>query len=161
LAVITRGDRELSTQFEEFPSRARDRLKERIYALTARLEERIQAAAPVRTGLLRTEIKSRTYDDAVSRIAGYVSVQAGSRTSEYAKAATLEYGSNKARKRIDRTGSIMARFDAGGRNIARRISKTPHIEAFRYLRGPLEEMRDEIEGELNQAIADVVSEESK
>jgi hypothetical protein len=158
MGVVTRGDREISLRFDTFPARAHDKLKERITELTTELEERVRAAAPVRTGRLRSEIKSQVYaSDSADRVAGYVSVSAGGNSKEYAKAATLEYGSNKPRKLTDRGSRIMALFSRS-RRFERRLSKTPHIEAFRYLRGPLDEMRPEIEAGLEEALAETASE---
>jgi hypothetical protein len=159
MSVVTRGDREISARFEAFPQRAKAKLQERITALTSQLEERVRDATPVRTGLLKSEIKLSIYgSNEQGRVAGYVSVYAGGNSSEYAKAATLEYGSNKPRKLGARSSSLAARLTAGGRNLARRISTAPHIEAFRYLRGPFEQMKPEIEASLNEGIAEAVAE---
>lgn len=158
-AVIT-GERELSLKFDTFPSRARQALEARITALTDALQARIEATAPVKTGKLRSEIADRVYADNPNRIAGRVSVYAPGAAGEYAKAATLEYGSNKPRRIFKRGGGIAARVARGNRRIVERMSKPARIQAFRYLRNPLEEMRPEIEAELLQALSEVVDEEN-
>ncbi len=157
MSVVTRGDREISIRFDTFPARARQKLDDRIRALTATLQERVQAATPFRTGLLRSEITPRVFDDSPTRIAGYVSVYAGDRAKEYPKAATLEYGTNKPRRIADH-GGIFRRLGRGQRRIESRLTKSVHIEAFRYLRGPLEEMRPEIEAALDETMTEAAAE---
>lgn len=159
MSVIRRGDREISARFETFPDLAYGKLQSRIAALTAQLEERVEAATPFKTGLLRSEIKISMYGTREQRrVAGYVSVYAGSNSAEYAKAATLEYGSNKPRKLAERKGSLIMRLTSSSRSLARRISKAPRIEAFRYLRGPFEQMETEIQAALDEALAEAVAE---
>lgn len=159
MTVITRGDKELSLRFETFPAKVREKLKGRIRDVTERLAARIRAATPVKTGKLRSEETVEIYSDSPDRIAGYVSVFAPSGSSnEYAKAATLEYGTDKPRRHKDRS-SIMSRL-AGRprRRILVAVSKPVHIEAFMYLRGPLAEMSPEIRAELDEAIEEAVVE---
>jgi len=151
VGITTKGERELALRFDTFPQRARQKLEERITGLTDALLTRIQAATPYRTGKLRGEEASRVYDDQPERVAGYVSV-----TGEFPKAATLEYGTEKVRKRFSK--SLASRL--GGRRLADRVTKPAHIAAFRYLRGPFEEMRPEIEAALTEALAEVAAEGS-
>jgi hypothetical protein len=153
MTVVSRGERELELRLDSFPSRLQVKLEQRIRGLTEELQARIEAAAPVKTGLLRSEIKPSIYTgEGNNRVAGYVSVFAGDRKGEYAKAATLEYGSTKARK-------ISARLSSSRRAIERHISRAPHIQAFRYLRGPFEQMRSEIEAALEETVAEVAAED--
>jgi hypothetical protein len=159
MPIVSRGDRELSLRFDTFPTRAHKRLEDKISALTEQLQARVEAASPVLTGLLRSEITPRDFADNVNRVAGYVSVFAHS-SNEYAKAATLEYGSSKPRREFQRTSSgILSRFGLRQQRIVARISKPVDIKAFRYLRGPLEQMRPEIEAGLNEALAEAAAEE--
>ncbi|HZP88653.1 MAG TPA: hypothetical protein VFB54_17725 [Burkholderiales bacterium] len=153
MTVVTRGDKELALRFDAFPARARDKLEARIRTLVERLEARVETAAPRRTGALASEITSRVYGNQPDRIAGYVSVYAPGAPRAYGKAATLEYGSNKGRR-------IFARSSSGRRRVVERVTKPVRIRAARFLRGPLEEMRPEIEAELNDALADTAAEES-
>lgn len=157
MAVVTRGEREISLRFETFPTRARQKIEERIVTLIEQLDARVQAAAPYRTGALRSEITERIYDNKPDRVAGYVSVFAPNRPSEYPKAATLEYGTNKPRRMFERGGGIAARLGQRQRRIVNRVSKPARIEAFAYLRGPLEEMKPEIEAALNEAVAEAAA----
>lgn len=153
MPVITRGDKELALRFDTFPVRARDKLEARIRNIVERLEARAESVVPRRTGQLAGEITSRVYRGELDRIAGYVSVYAPGKTSEYAKAATIEYGSNKGRR-------IFARASSGRRRVVERVTKPVRIRAARFLRGPLEDMRPEIEAELNAALADAAAEEN-
>lgn len=153
-AVIARGDRELSLRFETFPERAAARLEVRIAELIARLEARAEQVVPVGKGLLRSEIRGRTYKGEQGRIAGYVSVYAPSNPKrEYAKAATLEYGSNKARR-------LNARATRGNRAVQARLSQPVSIRAYRFLRGPFEEMSQEIRDELEAALNEVIEDDN-
>jgi hypothetical protein len=153
MTVITRGDKELSLRFDTFPARARDKLEARIRTIVERLEARVESVAPRRTGKLAGEITSRVLADSPNRIAGYVSVYAPGAPREYGKAATMEYGSNKGRR-------IFARSSSRRRRVVERVTKPVRIRAARFLRGPLEEMRPEIEAELNDALADATADVS-
>lgn len=151
MTLITRGDRELALRLDTFPEHARAKIKERIDSLTDKLLLRVKQAAPYRTGLLRSEIKGRTFaSERTDRVSGYVSIYAPQRPKEYAKAATLEYGSDKARRVFDRASR-------GKRRIVAKLSRPARIEAFAYLRGPFEEMRPEIETEIDAALAESVA----
>jgi hypothetical protein len=153
MPVITRGEREISLRFDTFPSKLQGKLEQRIRALTEELEQRVEAATPVKTGLLRSEIKENVYTGETSnRVAGYVSVFAGNIKNEYAKAATLEYGSNKVRK-------LSERLAGPSKKLERRLFKAAHIEAFRYLRGPFEAMRPEIQAALEETVAEAAAED--
>jgi hypothetical protein len=157
--VVTRGDREISLRFDTFPTRVHGKLEARIREFTDDLEARIRAVTPRKTGLLQSEITEKIYaSDTADRVAGYVSVFAGDRQKEYAKAATLEYGSNKPRQLADRGSRIFAMFSRKKR-FERRLSKTPHIEAFRYLRDPFDEMKPEIQAGLEEAVAEAAAED--
>jgi hypothetical protein len=158
MAVVTRGDREVSIRFDTFPARARKKLEARIGALTAQLEARVRAAAPHRTGALRSEITERDFADSPSRIAGYVSVYAPGAPTEYAKAATLEYGTSKPRRAFQRSSGIVARLVGSNKRIVARLSKPVRLAAFEYLRAPLEQMKPEIEVTLNEALAEAAAE---
>jgi hypothetical protein len=158
ITLTTRGERELALRFEKFPAAAHKKLEARINALVERLTERAQEAAPELTGRLRTEIKGRVYADNPERVAGYVQVVAPGVAGEYAKAATLEFGSDKARRIAERGGGIFARLTGGHRRLTARFSKPVQIRAYRYLRGPLEEIRPEVEAELAAALNEAAGE---
>jgi len=152
MSVRLDGDRELEARFDRFPAFARRQLAARIDQITEELEGRVEVAAPVRTGRLRSEIRGRTFTDNPERVAGYVAVFAPGIAGEYAKAATLEYGSNKARKIFERAGAL-ARLGGQRRRVLARLTKPVHIAAFEYLRGPFAQMEPEIRAQLEEAIA--------
>lgn len=124
----------------------------RMEALMTRLEGASQDAAPYRHGTLKSEIHSKVYSDNPDRVAGYVQVYAPSNPKDYAKAATLEYGSDKVRRRFDRSARTLSALLRQRRQVIGR-SGPVHIDAYRYLRGPFEAMRPEIEAALNEEIA--------
>jgi hypothetical protein len=156
MAVITRGEREVSDRFETFPAWARERLEGRIRKIVDTLQARSEAAAPLgKTGKLRSEVRKRVFADQPTRIAGYVDIFAGSDAAQYPKAATLEYGTNRPRKIFERAANGALVLGHRGRKtfrIVRRLTKPVHIRAFRYLRQPLQDMRAEIEAQLDEAI---------
>ena len=151
--VTITGAREAGVKFERFPEEAHDKIAERIHGLTDRLYERILDAEPFKTGKLKSETVEREFDDNGHRIAGYVSIFAPSDVAEYAKAATLEYGTDKPRKVADR-GGLLLRITGSSRRIHARLSKPVHIAAMRFLRGPLAEMADGVETEIEAALSD-------
>jgi len=154
VGITTKGERELALRFDTFPERAHQKLQQRIEPLIDALLLRIQEATPYQYGTLRGEEVSRTYADQADRVAGYVSI-VGQSQNDYAKAATLEYGTDKVRRRLEK-GSLASRL--GLKRLSMRVSKPAHIAAFRYLRGPFEEMRPEIEAALAEAVAEVAAE---
>lgn len=158
-AVVLRGGAELSLRFDTFPEKARQRLEDRIASLTEALQARIEGAAPQKTGALRSEIKSRMYADNPNRVAGYVSVYAPGVASAYAKAATLEYGTSKPR-RIFKQG-VSTRLGRANRRVVKRMSKPARIQAFRYLRGPFEDMEQTMRDELNSVLAELTDEDNE
>jgi hypothetical protein len=152
--VTSVGAREVELKFDTFPREIHGVLEERISAITETLRARAEAAAPRKTGRLRSEITARVFSSA-TRIAGYVSIYAPGIEGEYAKAATLEYGTDKPRHAVDR---IQTRFGKTRRRILQRISKPVHIEAFRYLRGPFDELAPSIQADLQAAVDEVAEE---
>lgn len=155
MAVIIRGDREISQRFETFPTALRASLSARIRALTDELYARVEAVVPRKTGKLASEIVARVYDDSPTRVAGYVSVYAPGDSREYPKAASLEYGTNKARRRFSKTQTIINRRGKTQRAVER-LSRPVHLAARRYLRGPLQDMGPEVRTELEAAVQKAV-----
>jgi hypothetical protein len=153
-----KGERSLGVRLDKFTTSSRQKIEERIRGFTEELNVRIKAAAPIKTGKLRSEISPRIFTDSEKRIAGYVSVFAPGQNTEYAKAATLEYGSNKVRRRFEKSG-IALRLNARGHRISTRLGKAAHIQAYRYLRDPLEQMRPQIEAGLNEALVEAAEED--
>ncbi len=145
MTVVVKGEREVIQRFDTFPQFARTKLEQKIRSLMETLESRVQAAAPRLTGQLRSEIGNKVYADNPNRIAGYVGVYARE-SREYAKAATLEYGSDAVRRR----------FAAANNRLIERATRPVHIEEFRYLRSPFEQMIPEIEAGLAQALQEAV-----
>lgn len=145
-SVIVRGERELALRFDRFPIELHKQLAERIEALTDLLEGRVETETPVRTGRLRSEIRERVFIDQPERVAGYVSVYAPGKPTEYPKAATLEYGTDKPRR-------IFARALSGRSKVVSRMTRPVHITARRYLRDPIEDIRPEAEAAFAEVLA--------
>jgi hypothetical protein len=159
VTIVTRGERETSLRFDKFPSKLTARLEQKIRDLTEMLDERIEAVTPKKTGLLRSEITPKVYTgDNGDRVAGYVSVFAGDRAKEYAKAATLEYGTDKPR-RIPDHGGVFRKLGRGQKRIESRLTRPARTIAFRFLRQPFEQMQPEIIAGLEEAVAETVAED--
>lgn len=151
VSVRVTGAREVAANLEAIPARLRKRLKSRIGELTEELKAEVVAAAPMRTGRLRSEITARLYADHKDRIAGYVSVYAPGVPNEYVKAGALEYG----RHAFPGTRRLIR---GNNRRAKERISKGNRIGAFRYLRGPLAAMRETALTVIAETVAEVTAE---
>src|SRR5690242_13577707 len=160
LKITMSGAREISRRLEDFPESLHDKLASRIRTVIEELWVRVEGVVPHRTGRLASEIAERVFSDAKYRVAGYVSVYADdpgpAPHNEYAKAATLEYGSDRPRA-IKSEHGVMTRLRGSSRRIKARMSKPVDIAARRYLRGPLDEMRPQITAMMEEAIAEAVA----
>lgn len=148
-----KGEREVSLRFDQFPDRAKDRLRDRITSFVDTLQAAIEGAAPQKTGRLKSEIKGRVYESA-HRIAGYVSVYAPGIPGEYAKAATLEYGTSKPRRAFERNSRMAFALGRSKRRIVSRLSKPVHMDPRRYLRGPFADLRGGFEEQIAAALSE-------
>lgn len=157
MAFIVKGDKELSARFEEFPTVAHTRLGQAIRALTDELYARVLSSTPFKTGKLKSEDTERVFIDDPKRVAGYVSVYAGADSNEYAKAAALEYGSNRGRKVYDKGGAMEKLRNGKLRRLAVGTTKPVHLAAYAYLRGPLADMQGQVQAELEAAIAQAIA----
>jgi hypothetical protein len=151
-----KGERQAGRRFEDFPSDLREALKAEIDSLTNELHARVVAAAPSRSGNLRSRIQGKLYEDK-DRVTGRVSVRA-SNQSEARKAAALEYGS---RGRPGPVQSHTMRLDhywsqklAAPRTVVvEAFQRTARVAEHRFLRGPLDAMRVTINVRLGAVIA--------
>ena len=153
------GDRQAGLRFEEFPDELYAALKQEVTALTDELFSRVQAATPELTGELRSKERVRIFTDE-NRITGYVDF--GNLTiEEIKKAAALEYGAHKETavkshsRKLDHAwaNALAAPLDV----IVAAYSRTPNIAERAFERGPLAEMRDEINSRLNAVVEKAVA----
>lgn len=158
MPVTLTGARELALRFDTFPDRCRAAIEQKIRAATDELQTRSRGLAPRKTGRLQGEIVTRVFSDSPTRVAGYVEVYASDEPQkEYPKAATLEYGSDKPRRKVERASVLSRLLGRPRRRIVSAISRPVHIKAFMYLRGPLEELRPEIEAALEDALTETAA----
>lgn len=160
MTVTITGDRTLALKFDQFPDQARAALEVRITQFIDRIaaaSEQHEPVSPGKTGRLRSEIKARVYTSK-DRIAGYVSIYAPGMPGEYAKAAALEYGSDKPRHVFQRASRMTSMLTNSRRRMVMRVSKPVHLKAYRYLRGPFDDMLNELNAALAQALEDAVAE---
>ena len=159
ITITTKGERELAAQrFESLPARsARTRLVERIDQLTAQLYARVRAATPHKTGKLKGEESERVFGDQQTRVAGYVSVYANDGAqNEYAKAATLEYGTDKPRRSFQKRTGLAAGLFGRRRQIMGKLSRPVHLDPRRYLRDSIAAMQSQVASELQAVIDETV-----
>lgn len=156
IAVIVTGARELALKLDALPTRLHDDLYARIGALTDELEGRVLGVVPKRTGRLESEI-TKFVIDKPDYISGRVRVSA-----EFAKAAALEYGAHGT---ANIAAHQMLLTQVFGHALVAPISvlvdayqRQMNIEARRFLRGPEEAMRGEVEEALRETVDRVVAE---
>ena len=154
IAITFVGDRAVALKFEEFPVEARQRLYDRVVALTQELQGRIVAAEPFRTGKLRseTELSSVNAEDHVSatvRIAG-----------EFGKAGALEYGAHGTAQVSAHQARLTHVFARATEMIVEVEAHARHVNIaeHRFLRGPLAGMEGEILTQLEDALDQAASE---
>jgi hypothetical protein len=162
MSALVSGDREVALGYERFPDELRDRIRARMQRIVDRLESASRDAAPYKTGKLKSEIHGRVYADNPQRVAGYVQVTAaGGGSDEYRKAGALEYGVNKSRSIAGRLAGRNLVSRLRSQRVRDRLINSPiHQRAYRYLRGPLDEMRGEIEAEMTEAIGEATQQGS-
>jgi hypothetical protein len=153
------GDRSLSLRFDEFPRKLHDRFLAKVREITARLADAVRADAPHgKTGKLANSVVERVYDDGPARIKGRVTV-----SRDFAKAAALEYGAHKRTKvsaHAMRLDHVFANRLAAPLTVAvGAYSRTPNIEATRFMRGPLAAAEAEIAEELRAVVDAVIAED--
>jgi hypothetical protein len=149
ILVESKGGRAFTLRLDQFPKDLHDELRARMQGVTEQLEAKARGLAPYKTGTLRSEITGRTFSDVETRVASYTNVFAPNPPpgkNEYAKAATLEYGSDKARKINAKSVSNIGRITEKAK------SRAAHIEAFLYLRGALDEIQAQAIPEIQAAV---------
>jgi hypothetical protein len=157
------GDRQAGLRFEEFPDHLYEGLRQEIDALTNELFARVVAATPELTGDLRAHERVRIFTDE-NRITGYVDI-GGTTAAEIKKAAALEYGAHKATSvkshsmKLDHAwgNALSAPMDV----IVAAYSRTPNIAEHAFERGPLAEMRGEINARLNAVVERATAEANR
>lgn len=150
IGIIVEGAREVDLRFERFPQGCHDELSAKIKARMPRLASAVRAKTPRKTGKLASEVTS-SVRDTKERITGIVTV-----SGDFAKAGALEYGAHGTAK----VGAHEARLDhVFGNQLhdpitvsVRAHTRQMNIPAHRFLRGPFEAERSEIEAELRQAV---------
>lgn len=154
--VFVKGLRELSLRFDELPRRTIASLEQRVQALTDELESRVKGMAPKKTGKLESEIVGSVKATA-DKVSGLVRV-----TGEFPKAAALEYGVHTTRT-IKSHSEKLTHLWARAVGLPMLVTEPSHTQrmdlaARRFLRVPLEMMRDEIETGLRQAVDQAIDE---
>jgi hypothetical protein len=159
LTLDSASERRTLVQFEQFPERLRAAIRQRLEGLTEELKARIEAREPEDKGKLRSETTSRIFNDP-NKVVGAVFIEGGLPKAEYGKAAALEYGAHSTttvRAHLERRTRIFGRFVAPMRVAIEQHSRRVNIEADRFLRGGIEEMREQVLDELHAAIEEALA----
>lgn len=153
--VEIQGVLKATLRFEQFPEAMRAELLKAIEKLTKFLAAKIRATAP---GTIKSLVITQLFNDP-DQVAGRVTV-----SGDFGKVGALEWGApgRKAKKTVR---EHQAKLDhAWGNKLARPITvmiarhnRTLHLEARRFLRGPLASSQGLIEDVLHQAVVDVVN----
>lgn len=139
------GDRQVIARLQSMPDELRQVLRRRIWALTLKLQARVQRKLSgqvlnVVTGALRRSIQSEVRDEAQAIIGRVFS------TGDVKYARIHEFGGTTRAHVIEPRKATALLFAMGGKNVfARRVnhpgSKMPERS---FMRSSLEEMREEI-----------------
>lgn len=154
-----KGDQRAVLRFDQFPAAAHDRLLEKLREIEERLEGAVKALEPVRSGALQSETGGAVYDHG-TRIAAVVGVRA--KGADAAKAGALEWGAHRG---VTVKAHEMGLDHFWSRLVSKRTvavpnyNRIPNIVEQRFLRGPIESMREEFIDEMRAAIDRAVKDE--
>lgn len=138
IAVI--GDRAIAFKLGRIPQTIHDRLLATIRRLTDQLLARIQGAEPSDSGRLRSKTKAY-FTDRDNLIRG--AIRPGASRADKLKAMALEFGAH---------GQAHVRAYSRGHDAAvAAYTRHVNIAEHRFLRGPFDEMRTDIEDEIRRA----------
>lgn len=158
LRIDVDNDRWVSLRFEKFPEDLRDELLSEITSLTAEVFGREQAAIPVRTGRMRSQLRQRVFNDP-KRIKGLVDFdgRGSGSDSDYAKYGALEYGSTgeafsvaEHPMRLDHFMNHL--FAAPITVVVKAHKRAGTILEHRFARGTIDKMAPEILQRLNAVV---------
>lgn len=149
-----KGAASLAVKFDQFPREAHDNITRRFVGLIDRMETLSTRLVPKLMRRLMGEITGRVFSDSPDRVAGYLNVfdigVSDPKHNEYAKAATLEYGTSKVRQLEERANLFNKRIKV--RAMARPVRIIPH----RYLRDPFEEVSPQVYSEIEAALQETI-----
>ncbi len=158
LRIDLDNDRWVSLRFEKFPEDLRADLLDEIEGLTSELFAREQAAIPVRTGKMRSQLYHKVWNDP-KRIKGVVNFdgQGSGSSSDFAKFGALEYGStgepfNVAAHPMQLNHFMEHQFAAPMTVMVKAHQRAGRIMEHRFARGTLEAMTPQILQRLNSVV---------
>jgi hypothetical protein len=154
IGVFITGDREIAQKFDEFPQQVRGQLRAVIAEKIEELAGRERALVPVKTGRLRSQIRSRVIEKPEA-IIGQVYFDGAKGSQDFAKAGALEYGGSgksfKVRGHEAQLGHVFGRAAQLRVQIAAH-TRVLNISAKRFVRDPVEAMKADIEAALAGAV---------
>lgn len=161
IRIDIEGDRQSGLRFEEFPDHLHDEFLAEINSLSNELANRIEAAAPSKTGTLRSQVRLRMFDQE-DRIRGYIDIEGRKGSTDFAKAGALEYGSKGKPTKISAHNMRLDhywnhRLAAPTTVLVEAYERTPDIAEHSFMRGPLAAMRPEILKRLTDVVERAVA----
>jgi len=160
LSIQVTGNEALQKRFEDMPTAVRNALRNKITALTLKLEAHVKndklsgQVLKVQTGALRRSITSEVIDTG-DNITGRVYS-----SGDVKYAAIHEFGGKTAAHVIIPTKAQALYFMMGGKDVfAKRVNHPGSVMPMRsYLRSALADMRAEIASGMEQAVRQAVKE---
>lgn len=154
------GDRQVGVRFDEFPDELYDSLRQEIDSLSGQLYSLVQANTPVNEGTLRSQERLRLFTDK-TRITGYVDIDGGKGSNDYAKAGALEYGAHRATK-VSAHAMGLDHYWAHKllepeTVMVEAYQRTPNIAERAFERNSLAAMEPEVLARLNAVVAKAVA----
>lgn len=160
---ITVDDRRILARLDGLHDVVRERLIGAMTRIESRLEAGVRAAAPQKTGALRSQVSGRVYQDNPNRVAAYVGVYTRSGDASR-KAAALEYGSRGVAVPVQahqaRLAHVFGRAIAPMTVTRKGHTRKPNIQPKHYLRGTFQAQRGSIVAELQAALDRAIRETS-
>lgn len=156
--ISIQGERDITIRLQRLPDTIRRRLRDAMEDFLPRLAAAQRARAPRgRTGRLASQIGQIFIDEGDDFIRGRVTVVAPTGW-QYGKAGALEYGAPGRRARFTVREHKRRGRGIGMETLVDRYQRTQRLVALRFIRGPFDAMRAEIEADLRAAVEAAVQE---
>lgn len=158
LDAVVQGERDVSLRFQRVTPTVKRRLRGAMEEVLPQLAARQRARAPRgQSGKLASQVGHVFIDEGDDYIRGRVTVVADTGW-QYGKAGALEYGAPGRRGRFTVKEHKRRGRGIGMETLVDRYQRTQRLVAQRFIRGPFDAMRGEIEGKLRDAVNVAVAE---
>lgn len=149
--AVVHGERDVSLRLERLHPAVMRRLRDAMEEVLPPLAAAQRARVPRRTGKLASQVGHIFIDEGADFIRGRVTVVADTGW-QYGKAGALEYGAPGRRGRFKVREHKRRGRGIGMETLVDRYMRTQNLIAQRFIRGPFEAKRSEIETRLRGAV---------